>query len=169
MNEVVAWDEVYVNAQWHRRSTETRLSFGAHSTKTEDKRPHVAILNASHLALTSFSLLSTPCCAGVHVAPCWSGRGWALIPKAENVFTGDHTQFRLEVEILHQLSISHSGCPHPSRQHADHQMLEQIPLSIQGVTSFSEHQSAPSFSPSHSIMALSYITVEEKIFETPDF
>ena len=105
------------------------------------------VLSASHLALTSFSLLSTPRCPGVPVAPFWSGRGQALIPNAEDVFIGDHTRFTLEVEILHQLGISHSACPHPSHQYAGHQMLEQVPLSIQGMTSFSEHQSALPFSP----------------------
>ena len=104
-------------------------------------------LSASHLALTLFSLLSTTRCPGVPVAPYWSGRGQALIPNAEDVFIGDHIRFTLEVEILHQLGISHSACPQPSRQHAGHQMLGQVPLSIQGVTSFSEHQSALPFSP----------------------
>ena len=170
MNEAVAWDEVCVNAQWHRLSTEIQLSIGAHSTETEDKRLHVAMaLSASHLALTSFPLLSTPRCPGVPVAPCWSSRGRALIPNAEDIFIGDHTRFTVEVEILHQLGISHSGCPHLSCQHADHQMLEQIPLSIQGVTSFSEHQSALSFSPFPLYRDSELYHVEEKILETPDF
>lgn len=75
-------------------------------------RPWVAMgSSTSHCGLVSFSHPLSLHCPVVPAELHWNGCIRAFIWTADGVFICDHTQFTLQVEILHQLDVSNSGIP----------------------------------------------------------